>query len=553
AVALWLDLQREYNDLGGSGSWLGFPTRREYDWNGGKRTDFEGGYIYWDGQRAKAYHLGESPQTQSSPEQDIAQKFLYAASLYPQVGNAITDVQDQGGGVFRQEFERAIMIWNGQQVTIYETKGRSASPTSPSSEPQVNNPSGFNPVVFTRSVGVDTNYGIRLRTDTNLNAPGESVTYDSQIEFDGWKYGEPVQDQTVANGQMDALWYRIKGTSYWIPSAFINGYPPGYQQPGSSAGNTGNTGGSQPILNFNSGGNSSNGNWTFLSSSSSSSSAPPQILPLGNVYNYDNYSSTVIAGGKIEVSGKFKDFQGANFYLNGIQLGGSLSQSMVWEDSVEFTEFTALLNVPVSMSPGTYKLRVEVGNNQGNVKLASPNQVTIIVPLHQNPTESNPLKGFVPPLKGEVKFVQSWYNSPSGARSHQGLLNKYGFDFSNKIGIGSDVYAMRSGKVIKVEMGFEDKGGGPEKANQANLVYIQHDNGYVSHYLHLQKNSVVVKVGEEVVAGQKIAAQGNSGWSEATHLHISVHNSLGNSVAFEIPGVNPMADIWPNTLWLNLS
>ncbi|TAE97419.1 MAG: lytic transglycosylase domain-containing protein [Oscillatoriales cyanobacterium] len=49
-------------------------------------------------------------------------------------------MQDQGGGVFRQEFERAIMIWNGQQVTVYETKGRSVSPTSPSPNPQpVNN------------------------------------------------------------------------------------------------------------------------------------------------------------------------------------------------------------------------------------------------------------------------------------------------------------------------------------------------------------------------------------------------------------------------------
>jgi hypothetical protein len=62
--------------------------------------------------------------------------FLDAARQYPQVGNAITDVQDQGGGVFRQEFERAIMYWNGQQVTVYETKGRSASPTSPSPIPQ---------------------------------------------------------------------------------------------------------------------------------------------------------------------------------------------------------------------------------------------------------------------------------------------------------------------------------------------------------------------------------------------------------------------------------
>ena len=184
---------------------------------------------------------GDIPESLPSATDNVRQKFLYAASLYPQVGNAITGVQDQGGGVFRQEFERAIMIWNGQQVTVYETNGSTSSTTSPSSTPQVNNPSGFNPVVFTRSVGVDTNYGIKLRTDTNLNARGEGVTHDSQIEFDGWKYGEPVQDQTVANGQMDALWYRIKGTNYWIPSAFMIGYPPGNPAvlPGGSNGNTG--------------------------------------------------------------------------------------------------------------------------------------------------------------------------------------------------------------------------------------------------------------------------------------------------------------------------
>lgn len=187
---------------------------------------------------------GDIPESLPSATDNVRQKFLYAASLYPQVGNAITGVQDQGGGVFRQEFERAIMIWNGQQVTVYETKGRSASTTSPSSTPQVNNPSGFNPVVFTRSVGVDTNYGIKLRTDTSLNARGEGVTHDSQIEFDGWKYGEPVQDQTVANGQMDALWYRIKGTNYWIPSAFMIGYPPGNPAvlPGGSGGNSSGNG-----------------------------------------------------------------------------------------------------------------------------------------------------------------------------------------------------------------------------------------------------------------------------------------------------------------------
>ncbi|NJM61512.1 MAG: S8 family serine peptidase [Oscillatoriales cyanobacterium RU_3_3] len=75
AVALWGDLQREYEEYdspNGSGGWLGFPTRREYDWNGGRRTDFEGGYIYWDGVRAKAYRLNELPPRVSDPNWQTA-------------------------------------------------------------------------------------------------------------------------------------------------------------------------------------------------------------------------------------------------------------------------------------------------------------------------------------------------------------------------------------------------------------------------------------------------------------------------------------------------
>jgi len=72
AVAIWYDLQREYTEYSspnGSGGWLGFPTKREYPWNGGKRTNFEGGYIFWDGQRAKAYP--STTQANSTPTSAI--------------------------------------------------------------------------------------------------------------------------------------------------------------------------------------------------------------------------------------------------------------------------------------------------------------------------------------------------------------------------------------------------------------------------------------------------------------------------------------------------
>jgi hypothetical protein len=62
AVAVWQELQQIYNSTGGSGGWLGFPTQREQDWETGKRTEFEGGFIFWTPQLgARAYRHGETP------------------------------------------------------------------------------------------------------------------------------------------------------------------------------------------------------------------------------------------------------------------------------------------------------------------------------------------------------------------------------------------------------------------------------------------------------------------------------------------------------------
>jgi murein DD-endopeptidase MepM/ murein hydrolase activator NlpD len=154
-------------------------------------------------------------------------------------------------------------------------------------------------------------------------------------------------------------------------------------------------------------------------------------------------------------------------------------------------------------------------------------------PLHSNPTESNPLKGFSHPFKGAGTLTQGWKTT----FSHKGS-SAYAMDFDRYF--GAPVYAMRSGKVISVIENFDDNGrNDPSLGNKANLVFIQHDNGYVSRYLHLKKNSVSVQVGDSVSAGQQIAEQGNSGWSTASHLHVAIHKGSGSSVPFEIPGVNP--------------
>jgi len=59
------------------------------------------------------------------------------------------------------------------------------------------------------------------RSDVSIGYKGQTFT------FDAWTYGEAVPDLTT--GEQDALWFRINqnGKSYWVPSAFTKGYPPG--------------------------------------------------------------------------------------------------------------------------------------------------------------------------------------------------------------------------------------------------------------------------------------------------------------------------------------
>ena len=83
-----------------------------------------------------------------------------------------------------------------------------------------------------------------------------------------------------------------------------------------------------------------------------------------------------------------------------------------------------------------------------------------------------------------------------------------GVDWS--IPVGTSVVASSGGEVIRAGWG----------SGYGYCVYIEHPDGKVTRYGHLSK--VLVKVGQTVNQGEKIALSGNTGISTGPHLHFEI-------------------------------
>ncbi len=68
-----------------------------------------------------------------------------------------------------------------------------------------------------------------------------------------------------------------------------------------------------------------------------------------------------------------------------------------------------------------------------------------------------------------------------------------------------------------------------------NHVILKMDNGYYAMYAHLVKHSLLVSAGDTVVEGQPIGLLGNSGNSDAPHLHFEIGDSPDFFMANSIP------------------
>jgi murein DD-endopeptidase MepM/ murein hydrolase activator NlpD len=97
-------------------------------------------------------------------------------------------------------------------------------------------------------------------------------------------------------------------------------------------------------------------------------------------------------------------------------------------------------------------------------------------------------------------------------------------------GYGADVLAVADGLISDLKDGFPDNAGNNEASSRSitldNVVgnYLILDLGEkrFALYAHLQPGSLRVKSGDHVKAGQVLARLGNSGNSDAPHLHFQI-------------------------------
>lgn len=104
-----------------------------------------------------------------------------------------------------------------------------------------------------------------------------------------------------------------------------------------------------------------------------------------------------------------------------------------------------------------------------------------------------------------------------GSYSHR---KDYAIDLD--VEVGTPITAAREGIVIALKESSNRRCPEERCAPYGNYILIQHPDGTIGNYVHLQKDGVLVETGDSIQAGQLIGLSGNTGWSTGPHLHFDV-------------------------------
>jgi hypothetical protein len=155
------------------------------------------------------------------------------------------------------------------------------------------------------------------------------------------------------------------------------------------------------------------------------------------------------------------------------------------------------------------------------------------------------------------RFAIDWVKLGPDGRFWQGPVNSN----SSYYDYGEEVLAVADGRVSGLRDGLPENAGNNPAAGRdvtldtitGNSVILDLGRGRFALYAHLQPQSLRVKVGDHVKAGQVLARLGNTGNSDAPHLHFQLmdaNSALGAEglpyvfASFTQLGVLNDPDVW---------
>lgn len=106
---------------------------------------------------------------------------------------------------------------------------------------------------------------------------------------------------------------------------------------------------------------------------------------------------------------------------------------------------------------------------------------------------------------------------------------------------GIGVRAAAAGRVLAIRDGMPDVVVTEERRKQimkqgcGNVLIIGHGGGWQTQYCHMKKDSLLVKKGDRVLAGQAIGEVGLSGLTEYPHLHFMVQQRQAKTIQYYDP------------------
>jgi len=195
-------------------------------------------------------------------------------------------------------------------------------------------------------------------------------------------------------------------------------------------------------------------------------------------------------------------------------------------------------NVTVTIDPTTYGT---TSRNFSFTPVTAPDlPEKFLTPIGGNPFQTWGIVNYVDvnPLSPAFNDYNGGPYTYDGHAGHDLSLASFG-----SMDAGVPDYAAADGTVVAVQDGNYDRNTAFSSA-LANYVVIDHGNGWQSIYYHLRTNTILVHVGDPVVAGQVLGLAGSSGYSTGAHLHFEVQHN-GDIVEPEYDPATYWADPLP--------